>query len=430
MNQQKRYQIFVSSTFADLEEERGKVMETILNFDCFPAGMEMFPAMDEEIFEYIKRIINDSDCYLLIIGGRYGSVADDGVSWTEKEYDYAVSKGKPVIAFDHKDFTQLPANKTDQDDKKRKKLIAFKRKIYEDKQIAWNKWSNPDELAAKVATTLPRVLERQPSEAGWVRADSIISEDSLEKIKKLQERIKELEASKENQDWERLSQEAQEKIQQPEGTVDERRTCPQMKDYSCFLTEEKIQNMITEAIRALVQSSLQKETKEPESVFVPSDDTQIKPTEIRNNRVYICYRHTGKKDEQDEKVASEIYDALESEGYDCWMISRDLKDVGSDKWAQCIPEAIHKCNLFIIVLSKKSFIIDDEFFDWVFRAVKTAVEDKKLIKPFWIEALEEDDQKDPLKHYLRKYTAIDASGDYLVKIPELLNYVVGKLGAP
>ena len=48
MYNKTRYQIFVSSTFADLEEERGKVMETILNYDCFPAGMEMFPAMDEE----------------------------------------------------------------------------------------------------------------------------------------------------------------------------------------------------------------------------------------------------------------------------------------------------------------------------------------------------------------------------------------------
>ena len=72
--------------------------------------------MDEEIFKYIKRIINDSDYYMLIIGGRYGSMDEDGVSWTEKEYDYAVSKGIHVIAFDHEDFTELSANKTDLDD--------------------------------------------------------------------------------------------------------------------------------------------------------------------------------------------------------------------------------------------------------------------------------------------------------------------------
>lgn len=67
-------------------------METILKYDCFPAGMELFPAMDEETFEFIKRIIDDSDYYLLIISGRYGSMAEDSISWTERKYDYAVSK--------------------------------------------------------------------------------------------------------------------------------------------------------------------------------------------------------------------------------------------------------------------------------------------------------------------------------------------------
>lgn len=63
---EKRYQIFISSTFADLEEERKEVMEAIINLDCFPAGIEMFPAVDIEQFEYIKSIIDQSDYYILI----------------------------------------------------------------------------------------------------------------------------------------------------------------------------------------------------------------------------------------------------------------------------------------------------------------------------------------------------------------------------
>ena len=161
-------------------------METILNYDCFPAGMEMFPAMDEEIFKYIKRIIDDSDYYLLIIGGRYGSMSDDGVSWTEKEYDYAVSKGIPVIAFDHKDFTQLPANKTDQDNKKRKKLIAFKKKVSTGRLI--KKWSNKDDLALAVATSLKSVLELQPR-IGWIRANSIFGSDAQTETERLKKEI-------------------------------------------------------------------------------------------------------------------------------------------------------------------------------------------------------------------------------------------------
>jgi len=71
----KRYQVFVSSTYADLREERSKVIQTIMELDCLPAGMEIFPAIDEEQFNFIKRIIDDCDYYLLIIGGRYGSLS-------------------------------------------------------------------------------------------------------------------------------------------------------------------------------------------------------------------------------------------------------------------------------------------------------------------------------------------------------------------
>lgn len=181
----KRYQIFVSSTFEDLKEERGRVMETILNFDCFPAGMELFPAMDEQQFEYIKRIIDDSDYYLLIIGGRYGSVDKNGVSWTEKEYNYAASRGIPVMAFILNDeaYNNLPKKRIDN---KRKKLADFKKKVSTDRLI--QRWSNADDLALAVAKSLPIVKELQPG-IGWVRADSIPSGDSQMEVDRLQKEI-------------------------------------------------------------------------------------------------------------------------------------------------------------------------------------------------------------------------------------------------
>ncbi len=104
---EKRYQVFVSSTFADLQEERQQVIQALMEMDCIPAGMELFPATDEEQWEFIKRIIDDCDYYLLIIGGRYGSVSSDGVSYTEMEYEYAVSKGLKVIALLHDEPQQL-----------------------------------------------------------------------------------------------------------------------------------------------------------------------------------------------------------------------------------------------------------------------------------------------------------------------------------
>jgi acyl carrier protein len=82
-----------------LEEERREVVQALLELRCFPIGMELFPAADEAAWKYICDVIDDSDYYVLIIGGRYGSVDDAGISFTEREYDYAVSKKVPVLAF-------------------------------------------------------------------------------------------------------------------------------------------------------------------------------------------------------------------------------------------------------------------------------------------------------------------------------------------
>ena len=56
-----RYQVFVSSTFRDLKDERDKVLQAILEMKAFPAGMELFPSADDEQFEFIRREIESSD---------------------------------------------------------------------------------------------------------------------------------------------------------------------------------------------------------------------------------------------------------------------------------------------------------------------------------------------------------------------------------
>jgi hypothetical protein len=67
---EKRYQVFVSSTFTDLKDERGAVMQALLELDCIPAGMELFPASTDDQWTLIQRVIDDCDYYLVIVGGR------------------------------------------------------------------------------------------------------------------------------------------------------------------------------------------------------------------------------------------------------------------------------------------------------------------------------------------------------------------------
>ena len=74
MTPKKKLQVFVSSTYSDLRDERQAAVEAILTAGHIPAGMELFAAGDQSQMEVIKRWIDESDVFLLILGGRYGSM--------------------------------------------------------------------------------------------------------------------------------------------------------------------------------------------------------------------------------------------------------------------------------------------------------------------------------------------------------------------
>lgn len=95
----KRLQVFVSSTYSDLIKERQAAVEAILTAGHIPAGMELFTSGDQSQMEVINQWIDESDVYLLILGGRYGSIEPTtGKSYTQLEYEYALNRGKSLFA--------------------------------------------------------------------------------------------------------------------------------------------------------------------------------------------------------------------------------------------------------------------------------------------------------------------------------------------
>ncbi|MFZ2958931.1 MAG: DUF4062 domain-containing protein [Candidatus Ozemobacteraceae bacterium] len=95
----KKLQVFISSTYTDMLAERQAAVEAVLRAGHIPAGMELFAAGDETQLETIRRWIDDSDVFMLILGGRYGSIEPkSGKSYIELEYEYAVDKRKPLFA--------------------------------------------------------------------------------------------------------------------------------------------------------------------------------------------------------------------------------------------------------------------------------------------------------------------------------------------
>lgn len=189
-NEQKKYQVFVSSTYDDLKPERQEIMHALLELDCIPSGMELFPAADEDQWSLIKGVIDDCDYYVVVIGGRYGSLGPDGISYTEMEYRYAASKGKPIIAFLHKEPTSLPAKHSESSEEGRKRLEEF-RKLAQQKMCKY--WTTPQELGSVVSRSLIMLQKKHPG-VGWIHGDQVLSGDATAEILRLRKRAEELEA--------------------------------------------------------------------------------------------------------------------------------------------------------------------------------------------------------------------------------------------
>ena len=187
----KRYQVFVSSTYEDLRDERLEVMQALLELNCIPCGMEYFPAANEDAWTFIKKLIDACDYYVVIIGGKYGSEDTEGKSYTRKEYEYALSKGIPTIGFIRRDLNSLPSEKKEQEREKIQKLDDFIALV---KSKLCKEWSNAGELGGYITRSLIQLFQSTPR-TGWIRADRASNEDTLNEINILRKEKEKLVAS-------------------------------------------------------------------------------------------------------------------------------------------------------------------------------------------------------------------------------------------
>jgi len=164
----KRFQVFVSSTFVDLVEERDCTIKAILELQMHPAGMELFPAADDDQMRYIKRIIDESDYYVLILAARYGTVSRvSGLGYTEMEFDYAVARGIPILAFIHEDPDSISNRFHETTQKGRNLLEKFRAKAKGGRVVKF--WQNTDQLGALISRSLSLQAKSNP-QRGWIRS--------------------------------------------------------------------------------------------------------------------------------------------------------------------------------------------------------------------------------------------------------------------
>ena len=55
---EKKYLVFISSTFKDMKQARLEVRDAILSMYHFPVGMEMFGALDEDQWEVVADLMS------------------------------------------------------------------------------------------------------------------------------------------------------------------------------------------------------------------------------------------------------------------------------------------------------------------------------------------------------------------------------------
>ena len=185
----KKYSVFISSTYEDLKKERQEVVNALLQMDCFPVGMEYFNASDQSQWDLIKSLIDECDYYVLIIAGCYGSVEQkSGKSYTQLEYEYARSIGVPIVAFLHDHPENLPSKDVEKEHVE--ELNGFKDKV---KKHMVKFWNSPTNLSGQVALSLHQLFKTH-KRIGWMRADEKSSNEQNKELLRLKEEIEILRA--------------------------------------------------------------------------------------------------------------------------------------------------------------------------------------------------------------------------------------------
>ena len=160
----KKYQIFISSTYMDLREIRSIAYTTILEMGHIPVGLDIFQVSDDYSTEkYVSKYIDSSQIIVIIIGDRYGSISKSGKSFVEEEYLYSVSKNKKVLFFINSHHRKV-------DDPNYHKFVNS---ILEKNLVVL--WDNKDDFKIKLMSNISQILTNYPPSTYWTKTSSAVN---------------------------------------------------------------------------------------------------------------------------------------------------------------------------------------------------------------------------------------------------------------
>jgi len=190
----EKFQVFVSSSFKDLEAERKTAVEVVSDLTHIPIALERFAASNASDLEVIKRTLRGCQMFVLILGHRYGElvpeenleldvIEDPGyrnMSFTEYEYSIGQKLGLYTIVLQLAP-REVTERRRDLDEKKEddhrelrnlKLLERFQQRVGRHHRQFWSR--EPGDFKFKLCLALGEALRTGVGLPGWIRKSETI----------------------------------------------------------------------------------------------------------------------------------------------------------------------------------------------------------------------------------------------------------------
>lgn len=150
--------VFLCSTFADLSDERKKILQAIRKLQLLHDSMDFFGARTDQPIETCLKEVRQGDLLVAVVGHRYGSIVPGReVSFSEAEYIEGHGLGKPCLVYVRSDDTPILPKFVERDLEKLRRLERWKSELRERHTVA--QFSDSQDLALQVSADIAKTVQ-------------------------------------------------------------------------------------------------------------------------------------------------------------------------------------------------------------------------------------------------------------------------------
>lgn len=186
---EKRYQVYIASSYNDVVNERLKVENSLLSSGFFP--WEFSERRTSLNTAKSRQQMDESDYVIFVLSGRYGDLSASGISYLHLDFLYAANKNKTIISLvdAHPERKLREEQETDED--LIKKLIAFKGVLKRESDY-FHQYTNILDLERACKSLLTSAISEKPA-LGWVRPQPQDEKSMSNEVQRLRTKVNELE---------------------------------------------------------------------------------------------------------------------------------------------------------------------------------------------------------------------------------------------